>query len=67
MLGPLPVRYRRMLAVGVVLGFLVAGLVLGAASIVPVMPGTAVALAAPAGVLVAFLLIHDFTHAPQRR
>lgn len=61
MLGPLPPLHRRTLALGVVALFLVAGVVAGVASIVPVVTGTAVAVAGPLGLAVAFLLVHDFS------
>lgn len=62
MLGPLPDRYRQALAIAVIAMAVVAGLVAGAAVSVPILPLTALAVSVPAGVALAYMLLHDFSH-----
>ncbi|HEY1135393.1 MAG TPA: hypothetical protein VGE77_12540 [Nocardioides sp.] len=62
MLGRLPRRHRRVLVLVAMTVFVIAGLIVGAASAVPVLMPTAITAGTAVGMLAAFVLVHDFHH-----
>jgi hypothetical protein len=65
MFGPLPPLYRWRTVVVAVLVFIAAGAWLAHATPVPLVVTLGALLGGLAGVLVAFALLHDFSHRPR--
>lgn len=64
MFGPLPRLYQAALIAAAILFFVVAGLWLAEITVVPAA-AAGLAIGAAAGVIAAYLLVHDFHHAPR--
>ncbi|WP_109509938.1 YtxH domain-containing protein [Nocardioides speluncae] len=64
MFGPLPRLHRVALIAAAILFFVVAGMWLAEVTPVPVV-ARGILIGAAAGVVVAYLLVHDFHHAPR--
>jgi uncharacterized membrane protein len=62
--GPLPRLYRVVLMATAILFFVVAGLWLAEITVVPAL-AAGLAIGAAAGVVAAYLLVHDFQHTPR--